>query len=313
MNATPLAERCNGRWRALLPALGIGTHFLTGKHTACPMCGGTDRWRFIDRRGSGDWHCNQCGHGSGIDLAMQFLKLEFRAVAERIELVIGDARKTEPKKRTDEAALRRAMAALWNAGKRVERGDLVAQYLANRGIILTRFPSSLRLVASARFDQAQSFPAMLAQVVSPDGTAAQVHRTYLDGKGCKAPVEPPRKLMPGLLPPGSAVRLGPAELELGIAEGIETALSASRLFGHPVWAALNAGNLERFIPPPETKRLVIYGDNDAKHVGQAAAYALAKRLSLKIIVDVMIAPKAGTDWNDELAGAPTCDFAESAA
>lgn len=299
----PLAERCNGRWRSLLPMLGVGAQFLTGKHTGCPMCGGKDRWRFIDRRGSGDWICNQCGHGSGIDLAVRFLGQDFRQVAERIEGLIGDAKREEPRKTADEATQRRAMAALWSAGVPVRPSDLVARYLDGRGLLLPKYPAALRCIASARYDASHSFPAMLAQVVSPAGKAVQLHRTYLSADGGKAPVDKPRLLMSGSLPPGSAVRLGVVREELGIAEGIETALSATQLFGRSVWAALNAGNLERFEPPSGAKRLIIYGDNDANHVGQAAAYALAKRLGSKLEVKVMIPSRPNTDWNDELVSA----------
>ena len=45
--------------------------------------------------------------------------------------------------------------------------------------------------------------------------------------------------MMGTMPTGAAVRLMPHEEMLGIAEGIETALSASILFNVPVWAALD--------------------------------------------------------------------------
>ena len=36
-------ERARGRWREILPALGIAESFLTGRNCACPLCGGTDR------------------------------------------------------------------------------------------------------------------------------------------------------------------------------------------------------------------------------------------------------------------------------
>src|ERR1700675_2843097 len=90
---TPLTERTEGRWAAILPLLGIERQFLTGKNGACPMCGGKDRWRWINRRGSGDWWCNACGHGDGIELVKRFLKLEFKPAAQRIEALIENAPK----------------------------------------------------------------------------------------------------------------------------------------------------------------------------------------------------------------------------
>jgi putative DNA primase/helicase len=86
---------------------------------------------------------------------------------------------------------------------------------------------------------------------------------------------------------------------LGIAEGIETALSATALFGVPCWAAVNAGMLAAWQPPPETKRIIVFGDNDPNYAGQAAAYALAARLgSDERAVEVQIPAEVGADWND---------------
>ncbi|MEQ1964566.1 primase-helicase zinc-binding domain-containing protein [Xenorhabdus khoisanae] len=54
-------------WQLLLPACGIDVP-LKGKHGACPICGGTDRFHFIDDNHNGDWHCRQCdepNHGGG--------------------------------------------------------------------------------------------------------------------------------------------------------------------------------------------------------------------------------------------------------
>ncbi len=81
---------------------------------------------------------------------------------------------------------------------------------------------------------------------------------------------------------------------------LETALSASARFGVPCWAAGNAGLLAAWQPPPEAKRIVIFGDNDPDYGGQAAAYALARRIGLDgRIVEVQIPVEVDTDWNDE--------------
>ena len=106
----------------------------------------------------------------------------------------------------------------------------------------------------------------------------------------------------GSVPLGGAVRLAMPGPVLGIAEGIETALAAMKMFTIPTWAALNAGGVEKFEPPVETERLIIFGDNDQNGVGQRGAYALAARLSGRIQVEVKIPEKSGTDWNDALLG-----------
>jgi putative DNA primase/helicase len=140
---------------------------------------------------------------------------------------------------------------------------------------------------------------MIAMVAAPDGAPSILHRTYLTDDGNKAPVTEPRLWMPGTIAKGSAIRLAPAAKVLAIAEGIETALSASALFGVPCWAAGNAANLTAWQPPDEAKRVIIFGDNDRNHAGQAAAYALARRLgTLDRAVEVQIPAEVGTDWND---------------
>ena len=42
--------RAFGRWRSILPALGVGANFLSKKAGPCPFCGGTDRFVFDDKR-----------------------------------------------------------------------------------------------------------------------------------------------------------------------------------------------------------------------------------------------------------------------
>jgi putative DNA primase/helicase len=300
LNKLPLRDRAHGRWSGILPALGIGASFLTGKHGPCPLCGGKDRWRWDNLEGRGTWICSKCGAGDGIELIMRVNGWEFREAANRIEAVIGSTRADAPKRERSDHEKRNAMNRLWTSSKAAEANDPTGRYLRRR-VGLTSFPSCLRTAFNVRYqsDRPSFHPAMIAMVTGPDGSPSILHRTYLTGDGHKAQVIKPRRLMPGTIAKGAAVRLAPAAESLGIAEGIETALSALALFGVPCWAALSAGLLAAWQPPSDSKRIVIFGDNDANYIGQAAAYALASRLqSDKRVVEVQIPSEVGTDWND---------------
>ena len=106
--------------------------------------------------------------------------------------------------------------------------------------------------------------------------------------------------MPGTLPEGAAIRLGPINGAMGIAEGVETALAAGHRYGCPVWSALNANNLVKWRPPAGVEEVLICGDNDASWTGQAAACELAKRLhALGLLVRVKIPSRPDKNWADE--------------
>lgn len=95
-------------------------------------------------------------------------------------------------------------------------------------------------------------------------------------------------------------RLAPYTDHLGIAEGIETAVAATALTGTPCWAALNAQNLEGWIPP-EGVAVTVFGDSDQSFTGASAAYRLARRLfAMGVKVRVEMPGTPGDDWNDVL-------------
>ena len=121
-----------------------------------------------------------------------------------------------------------------------------------------------------------------------------------------ADVDPRKKMIPKVdTVISAAVRLHEADRMLGIAEGIESALAAHVLFRVPVWSVLSAYGVETFNPPPGLRRLRVFADADRNYVGQAAAYALARRLSREtpnVCVDVHVPMVDGTDFNDVLRG-----------
>jgi len=302
--STPLSERARGRWTGLLPLLGVASGFLSNRQGPCPICGGKTRFRYDDREGRGTWICNHCGAGDGADLAMKVLGVDFKELLARIEPLIGDVAPRAAPKRQSEASCRDGLNRLWRSAGPVRTGDPVSRYLAARcGLVAV--PGCLRTVERLRYqdDPPSWHPAMVAMVLGPDGAPATLHRTYLSQDARKADVPSPRRVMPGTIPDGAAIRLFDAGPTLGIAEGIETAFAAAALFGVPCWAALNSTMIEKWIPPVGVEEVVVFGDADEAYAGQAAAFALARRLSRTVArVRVEIPSEAGTDWCDVYAG-----------
>lgn len=289
-----ISERAVGRWYGILSALGVGADFLKNKHGPCPACGGKDRYRWDNKDGRGTFYCSNCGSGDGFALLMNVKGMDFKQAVEQIESVIGTAKLESVRQFESRDEQRAEMKKRWKACNPVEKNDAVTKYLLSRGIEI--IPKMIRAAGDR--------PAMVALMQAPDGQAAMVHTTLLTGDGRKAEVERPRLMMPGTIASGAAVRLGEFSNELGIAEGIETALSCTALLGVPCWAALNEVLLQKWVPPAGLRRVVVFGDNDANFVGQSAAYLLARRLSLARdrpeIVEVKIPEITGQDWNDVL-------------
>jgi len=302
-------DAATGRWREILPALGVPPKFLDGRHQPCPLCGGKDRARYTDLEGNGSYFCNQCGAGTGMQLLMKLHQWDFARAAKEVDAVIGNLPKDKPKLTLKpKPATAAEMNRIWNSGRIIQPDDPVGRYLAKRGLFNIH-TMHLQYVPQLRYAENVYYPAMIAKFCDPTGHPRQLHRTFLSAEGDKAPVEQVRKFMPGELPKGGCIRLGAHADVLGIAEGIETALSAAQLFKMPVWAATSETMLQAWEPPQSVKRVAIFADNDANFVGHAAAYALAKRLVLDAQkrgipreVDVKVPEGSSKDWNDVLQG-----------
>jgi putative DNA primase/helicase len=285
-----IQDRAIGRWRTLLPVLGIHERFLSAKHGPCPICGGTDRFRWDDKAGSGSFYCNQCGAGSGVDLVMKVHGIPFIEAKKLIEQHLPSAVVEVPKARRDTSL--DTLSSIWGRAQKLT-GDDPASWMPKFSYVHDD---------KSKTDHA----VLLALFVGPDRAAHTIQYTYLDGSGRKANVPKPRKLAPAKIPQGGAVRLSASAETMGIAEGVETALAASRMFGVPVWSALTAGNLIKWQPPATARHVLIFGDNDHTATGQAAAWSLAHRLITEgLTAEVRIPETANTDWNDVL----TCEGA----
>jgi putative DNA primase/helicase len=292
------ADEAVGRWPGILQGLGIDAQYLRNKHGACPACQGKDRYRFDDKEGRGTWYCAHCGSGDGFKLLQRVYGWDFKHAAKEVDRVVGTvAAGAITQERTEESKLE-ALRTAWKASRAVTKGDPVWLYLNGR-LGIDMVPADIRFHPGMAHTEGGTYPVMLSTMRYPDGTAASIHRTYLTADGQKAPVEHAKKFMQGKALQTAAVRLGAVETRIGIAEGIETALAASRRFLTPVWAATNAVLLEAWVPPAGVREVLIAGDNDASYTGQASAHVLARRLVRDgYAVEIQIPETVGKDWAD---------------
>jgi hypothetical protein len=209
--------------------------------------------------------------------------------------------------RTDEPApeqgdrLGNAALRLWGEARSIA-GTLAGAYLDSRGLET----GSAQLRFHPRTPHGPSpgtcyRPALIAAVRNESGLIA-IHRTFIapEGAGLAALADPRCGL--GRFGHG-AVRLGGNGPRLGLAEGIETALSATALFGVPCWATLGTERFRRVAIPAGVDELVLFLDHDA---GGRRAERLARDAFAQVArIHVQVPERRGEDWNDVLRRRPT--------
>jgi len=207
------------------------------------------------------------------------------------------------------------------------------RYLKHRGVLLRR--DMFTIGDNVRFHQALpyheddddgntivvgKFPAMITAIRGLDGDIITLHRTYLTTRGKKAKVECHRKMMS--VPDdkcvvGAAIQLGglPKDGVIGVAEGLETALSPMRVYGIPTWSCVSTAIMKGFIPPAGVHTVIGWEDKDRSLAGQTAMEALKQRLEQQNIRFIRMAirrpipkGKKSVDWNDVLVNEGVIGF-----
>lgn len=198
-------------------------------------------------------------------------------------------------RRSEDQPMRGAARRIWDEARPI-RGTLAERYLASRG--LESDSSSLRFHSRTPLGSGAlkiCRPALIAAVRDESGMRG-IHRTFINPGGDRAPDAGPKR---GLGPfGGGAVRLGGAAPRLGLAEGIETALSVSTLFGIPCWAVLGAERFRLVELPSDVRELLLFLDHD-KGGRRAEAFARAAFSHLPSI-EAHYPRRRGDDWNDVL-------------
>lgn len=295
------AESAIGKWRAILPMFGVDDAHLVNRHGPCPLCGGNDRFRFDDKDGRGTWFCNQCGSGDGFTMLERITGKDFSEVAKEVDNIVGTVKAVPQMPKSDPRKRLRAVASKL---VKVRSDDPVDLYLRSRGI--ERRDDNIKLHPDLVYyddgKPAGRYPAMVSLFRGADGSAITYHIVYLTPDGQKALVPSCKKILPPLdQMAGGAIRIGGDAKEIGICEGVETAMMLCQSAQLPVWAATSATLLESWQPPKDVSSVVVYGDNDKSFTGQRAAFVLAHRLALAgLSVKVHIPSREGNDWLDEL-------------
>ena len=239
-------------------------------------------------------------HGDLLDL------IRYRTGAPTLRAALDEARRflalpVSPTTSRDEPYdPTEAARRLWRHCRPVDSSH-AERYLHARGLLQCRF-AALRFHPALRYREGSTvrrFPALVAAVTSGDGAILGVQRTWFDPhRPAKAGVAAPRKALGRIH--GLAVRFGaPSDLApLVVGEGIETVLSLITAVPEiRAAAALSAGSLGAFAPPPRLARLVIARDNDED--GALAAERLARRCARAGVAATVIVP-VGNDFNDDL-------------
>jgi len=230
------------------------------------------------------------------------------------------ARKREQRRRRQDRRAILQIRRVWDASLSLQhpQADPARRYLMRRKLSLVaaeaagwRFHPDLPYFekdAAGKLVLTDKSPALLAMMRTVTGQPVTIHRTYLEASGRKRDGKS-KKLMgypSDQQLSGGAIRLfAVMGQDLGVAEGLETALSVQFATGMPVWATGSASLLAAFQPPPGIRRVFVWADKDRSRAGIEAALTLKKRLKESGIEVIILMPEfaipAGEksiDWND---------------
>lgn len=309
-----------GQWLHILPNIIPELHDAAqkvGRHVNCSLHGGKSDFRFCSTKGAerGLSFCT-CGVRNGFQLIQDCLGVGFYEALKLVAEYLGIGNEKPDPEALRQAQKRRvafeANLKASNAAKDLKRSKNLAKvweasvplshalaeparaYFKSRNIAyeslseFIKFHPSLPLWVDDEdgvFIKMGDYPCIVSKVFSNDGKPLTVHRTFLSPEGKQIA----KKIMP--IPPkyegvqGWAIPVtnsfNKEDGILGIAEGMETAASASELFGVPVWAGISANIMEGFVPPSWVRQLVIFADNDLNETGLLAALRLKENLKEK--------------------------------
>lgn len=290
MTVTEAATAARGQWPRILPALGLNV--VKNRHMPCPICGGSDRFRFDDQEGRGTWICNQCKGGDGLDLVKKALSISLSEAAARVSELSGALPAVQPEtlcqSTADEEDARAASITLAQQLVSTAKDVTGNAYLSRKG-----WPQHNALTL-AKPQKVATISYRPGDVVVPlhDMSGELVNVQLINATGEK------RTLKGGQVKGASHVlSSGKPAKRIWLAEGYATGLTVHNLTGDEVWVALSSVNLlslaglvrEKYATLP----LLIAADRDLNGDGQRKARRAAEACNATVAL-----PPVFGDWND---------------
>ncbi|MCW7547141.1 toprim domain-containing protein [Photorhabdus sp. APURE] len=295
-----------GKWSIVFEHYGLPP--ITGKKHykgKCPICGQKGKYRCDDQDGRGTFIC-VCNTGDGWKLLSLTQKKDFGTLANEIDAFLGiqSDKRSVVKKETDITAFRSRVTACYPNILNL-KGTQGEAYLRNRGIHI--LPADNMKYCPDQPTHKGKLQALWSLVTDAKGTLCYLHRTYLDGDK-KADITPQKKLDATQeenyrnYAVSPAIRLFPVSSALGIAEGVETALSCKQIYGVNTWSVVNTNYMKRFLVPNGVKHLIIFADMDWNAAGHDAAMECAHKnlLANNELEKVSVRWPDHGDFNDTL-------------
>ncbi|EGT2252763.1 toprim domain-containing protein [Salmonella enterica subsp. enterica serovar Stanley] len=291
MNVTETVKQACGHWPRILPALGVKV--IKNRHQSCPVCGGSDRFRFDDKEGRGTWFCNHCGAGDGLKLVEKVFGVTPSEAAGKVNAVTGNLPPVAPEviaaAEAETVADRKAAAALAVRLMEKIRPATGNAYLTRKG-----FPAQECLTLTV-MHKTGGVTFRTGDVVVPlyDDTGALVNLQLINADGLK------RTLKGGQVKEACHIIEGKKQAgkRLWIAEGYATALTVHHLTGETVMVALSSVNLLSLASLARQKhpacQIALAADRDLNGDGQSKAAAAAGACE-----GVVALPPVFGDWND---------------
>ncbi|MEN4538245.1 phage/plasmid primase, P4 family [Pantoea agglomerans] len=290
MTVSDAAKAARGQWPRILPALGVKV--VKNRHTSCPVCGGTDRFRFDDQEGRGTWICNQCGAGDGMDLVKKALSLSLTEAAARVNGLTGSlspvdntpaASAGEDNEAARAAAVKQARQLVSSAQQATGNAYLSHKGWPQQSCLTLAKPQKVALTVYRAGDVVVPLHDMGGQLVNVQLINAAGEKRTLKGGQVKGACH--------------VLSTGKPAARIWLTEGYATGLTVHNLTRDEVWVALSSVNLLSLAGLAREKHaalpLLIAADRDLNGDGQAKAKQAAEASRAAVAL-----PPVFGDWND---------------